>query len=95
MLPSDFEGMPNALIEAMCLGLPVISTAVSGATDLIEDGKNGLLTPVGDTEQLTVCMMRMLENPQLRYDCAKKALDLNELLRVERIIDQWLECIEI
>ena len=41
VLSSDYEGMPNALIEAMCLGLPVISTAVSGATDLIQNGENG------------------------------------------------------
>ena len=52
VLSSNFEGMPNALIEAMCLGLPVISTKVSGATDLIQDGINGLLVDVGDAEQL-------------------------------------------
>ena len=95
VLSSDFEGMPNALIEAMCLGLPVISTAVSGATDLIGDGKNGLLSPVGDTQQLTACMMRMLEDAQLRRSCAQEALAINEQLCVERIISQWLECIEI
>lgn len=94
VLSSDFEGMPNALIEAMCLGLPVISTAVSGATDLIQDGKNGLLTPVGDTEQLTACMLRMLEDPQLRQDCAQEALALNEQLCVEEIVEHWMFCME-
>lgn len=95
VLSSDFEGMPNALIEAMCLGLPVVSTAVSGATDLIEDGKNGLLTPVGDTEQLTACITRMLEDAQLRQDCAEEALALNQQLCVENIISQWLACFKI
>lgn len=90
VLSSDFEGMPNALIEAMCLGLPVVSTAVSGATDLIEDGRNGLLTPVGDAEQLAACMMRMLEDAQLRNACARNALETNEKLYVDRIIGQWL-----
>lgn len=94
VLSSDFEGMPNALIEAMCLGLPVVSTAVSGATDLIEDGENGLLTPVGDAEQLATRMMRMLEDAQLRNDCARNAQQLNELLGVEKIIEQWMTCME-
>lgn len=91
VLTSNFEGMPNALIEAMCLGLPVISTRVSGATDLITDGKNGLLTDVGDTEQLITCMKRMLEDAQLRQDCAQEAVKLNELLHTDRIVNQWLE----
>ena len=95
VLSSDFEGMPNALIEAMCLGLPVISTAVSGATDLILDGQNGLLTPVGDTQRLAACMMRMLEDAQLRQTCAQEALKINDQLCVERIVCQWLKCFEI
>ena len=92
VLSSDFEGMPNALIEAMCLGLPVISTRVSGATDLIVDGKNGLLTDVGDTEQMAVCMSRMLADAALRKSCAEEALKLNDQLCVDRITDQWHEC---
>ena len=43
VLPSNYEGMPNSLIEAMCIGLPVISTKVSGANELIKDKENGLL----------------------------------------------------
>lgn len=92
VLSSNFEGMPNALIEAMCLGLPVISTKVSGATDLIEHGKNGLLTDVGNTQQLVDCMGQMLEDAQLRSSCANNALEINERLQVDRIVGQWLEC---
>ncbi len=95
VLSSNFEGMPNALIEAMCLGLPVISTRVSGATDLIENGKNGLLTDVGDTAQLTECMKKMLSDSKLRYDCAKRAVEINELLRVDNIIQRWINCFEM
>ena len=91
VLPSDFEGMPNALIEAMCLGLPVISTKVSGATDLIRHGENGMLTDVGNTEQLVDCMRKMLENSELRARCANEAVKLNELLRTDIIVEQWLE----
>ena len=95
VLSSDFEGMPNALIEAMCLGLPVISTRVSGATDLIVDGKNGLLTDVGNTEQMVSCMKRMLADAALRKSCAEEALKLNDQLCVDRIVDQWRECMNI
>lgn len=93
VLSSNFEGMPNALIEAMCLGLPVISTRVSGATDLIEPGKNGLLSDVGDTDQLTLCMKQMLADPELRRNCAESALALNDRLNVTGIMQQWLDCV--
>ena len=95
VLSSDFEGMPNALIEAMCLGLPVISTKVSGATDLIEHGHNGMLAEVGDTNQLTECMRQMLADPQLRLRCAVNALEINERLQVDGIIRQWLDCFNL
>ena len=91
VLSSDFEGMPNALIEAMCLGLPVVSTRVSGATDLIQNGENGLLADAGDLDQLTDCMRRMLADSELRNNCARNAVNLNELLRTETIMNQWLE----
>ena len=94
VLSSNFEGMPNALIEAMCLGLPVISTKVSGATDLIQDGINGLLVDVGDAEQLSDCMRRMLADSKLRQKYAQNAIALNEYLHTETIIGQWLRCLK-
>lgn len=94
-LSSDFEGMPNALIEAMCLGMPVISTKVSGATDLIEHGRNGMLTDVGNADQMAECMRRMLEDHALRQSCAQNALEINSLLGVEKIVSHWLECFDI
>ena len=94
VLASDFEGMPNALIEAMCLGLPVISTRVSGATDLIEDGKNGLLTDVGDTQKLANSMKRILADAELRQQCAQNAIALNEQLHTDKILSQWLQYIK-
>ena len=91
VLSSDFEGMPNALIEAMCLGLPVISTKVSGATDFIRHGENGLLTDIGNTNQLAEAMRQMLGNSQLRQSCAQEAINLNNFLRTEDIANQWLK----
>ncbi len=62
---SDYEGMPNALMEAMAEGLPCISTdCPTGPSVLIESGKNGLLVPMGDVEAMACAMQYLIENPQ-------------------------------
>lgn len=93
VLSSDYEGMPNALIEAMCLGLPVISTKVSGATDLIEDGKNGLLVERKDRKALAEAMEKLIREEGLRAQLAFEAARLSEALLPEVILKQWLEMI--
>ena len=93
VLSSDYEGMPNALIEAMCMGLPVISTKVSGATDLINHGKNGLLTEVGDKKEMENAMEQMLSDENLREQMAIEAVQLAEMLRTDEILKQWQEII--
>lgn len=91
VLSSDFEGMPNALIEAMCIGLPCISTKVSGATDLIQDGINGDLVEIGDCKMLLDRMLRLANNKQLRTYYSNNAIKLNDELSSEKIVKQWLE----
>ena len=94
VLSSDYEGMPNALIEAMCLGLPVISTRVSGATDLIIDHQNGILTEINHQEQLEKAMMELIENKELEEKLARNAIKLNEDLEVSKIMRQWTDLID-
>lgn len=94
VLSSDCEGMPNSLLEAMCLGLPVVSTKVSGATDVIVDGENGLLVDRGNVEQMADAIRHMLTDEQLRESCAKNATQLAEKLTVDKICGQWLETAE-
>ena len=65
VLPSRFEGLSNALLEAMACGVPVISTRVGGSRDIIEDGVNGLLVEVDATDQLRDAMERVLCDRQL------------------------------
>ena len=94
VLSSDYEGMPNALIEAMCLGLPVISTKVSGATDLIKDHENGLLIEISDEEALAHSMLELIEKPELAEKLAKNAVKINNLLELNEIMAQWIQFIE-
>ena len=93
LLTSEYEGMSNALIEAMCMGLPVISTKVSGAIDLIEDGVNGYLIDVKDIEALTGRMVRLADDALLRERMGKEATKVYELLRQDKICKEWIDYI--
>jgi glycosyltransferase involved in cell wall biosynthesis len=66
VLSSDWEGMPNAMLEAMAAGLPVIATAVGGTPEVVVDGVTGLLVPPRDPAALAEAIARLLRDPQLR-----------------------------
>jgi len=63
VLSSDYEGLPNTLLEAMALGIPCISTDCrpGGARELIEDGKNGIIVPTNDMERLSTEIEEMIK----------------------------------
>ena len=91
VLSSDYEGMPNALMEAMALGLPCISTDCrpGGARTLIDNGQNGLIVPVKDVDTLAETMMFVLDNPDLAEDMAQEARLLGETHTNKIIFDKW------
>jgi glycosyltransferase involved in cell wall biosynthesis len=66
VLPSRAEGISNALLEAMAVGLPVVASAVSGNTDVIEPEVNGLLVEADDPASLAATVLRLLDEPGLR-----------------------------
>lgn len=90
LLSSKYEGMSNAMIEAMCLGLPVISTKVAGATDLIENGMNGFLVEVGDSKGMCDKMNQLVSNKELTKKMGQAAVDIYEYLQEDKISDQWI-----
>ena len=94
VLTSNYEGMPNALIEAMCLGLPVISTKVSGTTDLIDHLKNGVLIDLNDADSLICYMSKLTDDKSLALSMGEEAVNLNSVLDVDRITDEWIRVIE-
>ncbi|HEX6782276.1 MAG TPA: glycosyltransferase [Solirubrobacterales bacterium] len=72
-LPSLYEGSSLAVLEAMAAGIPVVSSAIGGTEELIEDGRSGLLVPPGDALALAAALRRLLGDPRLREELATRA----------------------
>jgi glycosyltransferase involved in cell wall biosynthesis len=73
VLPSRWEGMPNALLEAMACGLPCVATRVSGSEDLIADGTNGLLVEPEQPAEMAQALRRIIEDAGLAQRLGQQA----------------------
>lgn len=91
VLSSDYEGIPNALMEAMALGIPCISTDCGGggAKYLIEDGVNGLLVPVRDRDAMSKSIEKVLSNPELAKLLGQNAHGICDRLSPKKIYGEW------
>lgn len=91
VLSSDFEGMPNALMEAMALGLPVISTdcPAGGSKVLIENKINGVLVPIKDIEALKKEIANMLTDSSMRNYMGENARKICVQLESKKIYNEW------
>ena len=93
VLSSDFEGLPNTLIEAMCIGIPSVSTDCSpgGARELIVDGKNGIIVPRNDKCALADAIRKVLSDEKLAKKISEECKKVSERMKCEKISKQWLD----
>lgn len=94
VMTSDFEGLSNALLEAMMLGLPCISTDYPGVDEVINDGVNGLLVPMGNEDKLAQAIKRVLADNELRKKLSKQALLTSEKYKKDVVLKLWEKVIE-
>ena len=93
-LSSNFEGMSNALIEAICLGLPIVTTDVSGVKELIQDGQNGYVVNKGDVDGYASAMRRLLLDEKQMSLFAESNKNRANDFRIKSIINRWESVIE-
>ena len=87
---SLFEGLPLMMIEAMSAGLPIVSyDCPCGPKDLIQDGKNGFLVPIGDEALLAERICLLIEDEYLRQNMGAAALERAKDFSLEKVLPMW------
>ena len=96
VLTSNHEGIPNALIEAMCIGIPCIATESDGGgvKSLIIDGENGVLIQKGDVASLALSMKKIIKDNKYSDSISKKAKLLRKKLSYNNIYEKWAYLVE-
>ena len=95
ILSSDYEGISNSMLEALGLGLPVISTdcPIGGSRMCIQNRENGILVPVGESQALAQAMCEVVEDEEFAKKIADNAYKIREKFSEENISGQWLNVI--
>lgn len=90
---SDFEGMSNAMLEAMAIGMPVVCTdcPIGGARAMIQNEDNGMLVPVGDARAMYEAMKKVVEDKELAHRISENASEIRGKLSLENIAKRWME----
>src|SRR5260370_24515814 len=93
VMPSRWEGMPNALLEAMACGLPCVATRVSGSEDIIADGVNGLLVEPEQPAEMAQALRRIIEDPDLTQRLGQEGR--TSVVRDYQLISVVKQCLEV
>ena len=93
-LSSDYEGLSNAMLEAVCVGLPIVSTRVSGTDELIHEGINGYVVDCGDTDALAEALEKLMGDEKKIQQFSAESRKMAEQFRLDHIVRDWLELME-
>lgn len=90
---SDYEGMSNAMLEAMAIGMPVVCTdcPIGGANAVIENGENGILTSVGNASELAEAMKKIASDKEFADKISHNAAQIRKKLSLENTARKWME----
>lgn len=94
VFPSAYEGFPNALCEAMAVGLPVIASNCSGSNEIVENNHNGLLFNIDNMEELVKCIESLINNPSHARQLAINAQDIINQFNELKILTLWEQTLE-
>ena len=84
---SEAEGYPLVLCEALCLGLPVVATDITGAHEILDNSEFGLLVQE-DVQDIYQGLKKMIDNDLMRAEYAQKALLRSEMFSVEKVLEE-------
>ena len=92
-LSSYYEGMSNAMIEAICVGLPIVTTKVSGTENLINDGENGFLIENNNEVSFAKKIAELMSSSILRKRMSANNQQFVRLFNIDNIINEWIQLI--
>lgn len=88
-LPSRYEGFPNALLEAMAMGCPVVASDCSGVRDMVQHGRNGLVVAPDDEAAFSSSLTALALNPRLAAQFSADAIEVRSRFDRESVVSAW------
>ena len=89
-LSSDYEGMSNSMIEAICVGLPIVSTKVSGTNELVQNEINGYLVEIGDLKGMIYGLKKLIRDESRILRMGQNSKRKSQLFHIDNIAEEWL-----